>query len=235
MSASFAVVICHGSYHTPEPYRTFIDALSDQNIKAYCPQLPSSDLSKLNIGDASNPDYDHEPPAGGYPQQAEDIVIVKELLTDLIEARNENVLLIGHSSGTVTATASATPELQQKSRAAKGKKGGVVGIFYECGFLVPPGESLHSFFQPKDGGEAVIPPFTVVHVSFSFMVFELSCGSKSSHLARNSRAGRGNFLLIRGLLNDRNVDSRASSQPRKGQSISSMTCHPIPLNVTRPA
>ena len=235
MSAPFAVVICHGSYHTPEPYQTFIDGLNDQNIKAYCPQLPSSDLSKLNIGDPSNPDYDHEPPAGGYPQQAEDIVMVKELLTDLIEARNENVLLIGHSSGTVTATASATPELQQKPRAAKGKKGGVVGIFYECGFLVTPGESLHSFFQPKDGREAVIPPFTVVHVSFSFLGFELSCGSKSFRLARNSRAGRCNFLLIHELLNDRNADSRACSRPKKEQNISSMTCHPILLNVMRPA
>lgn len=44
-----------------------------------------------------------------------------------------------------------------------GLPGGIIGIFYECGFLVPVGESVHSFFQPKDGSKPVIPPYCRFH------------------------------------------------------------------------
>ncbi len=40
----------------------------------------------------------------------------------------------------------AVPEFQAKVRKAKAASGGIIGIFYECGFLIPAGESVHSFF-----------------------------------------------------------------------------------------
>lgn len=79
-----AVVICHGSYHTPGPYQPLVDALKAVGIDAYCPQLPTADLSKLNVGDVNNPDFDREPPPGGYPQGEEDTQVVLDVLNPLI-------------------------------------------------------------------------------------------------------------------------------------------------------
>ena len=163
MPPNFAVVVCHGSYHTPEPYQPFLDALKANGIEAYCPQLPSSDLSKLDIGDVFNPNFDRNPPEGGYPQPADDTKIIQELLQRLIEGENKNVILIGHSSGGFTAALSAIPKYQAKNRARS--SGGIFGVFYACGFVVPVGESVHTFFQPKDGSPPVVPPYCKFHVS----------------------------------------------------------------------
>ncbi|CAG8951328.1 hypothetical protein HYFRA_00008078 [Hymenoscyphus fraxineus] len=163
MPSPFSVVICHGSYHTPEPYRPFIDALKEGDIDAYCPQLPSSDPTKLNIGDIANPDYTRKPPPGGYPQPSDDVEVVHELLKQLIVKENKRVVLLGHSSGGFTATASAVPELQAKNRKSHGASGGIIGIYYACGFIIPVGESVHSFFQPKDGSPPIVPPYCVPH------------------------------------------------------------------------
>ena len=160
----FVVIICHGSYHTPEPYQRFITALEADGIEAYCPQLPSSDLRRLNVGDLSKPDFNRDPPPDGYPQPAEDVEVLNELLSQLITRSGKHVLLIGHSSGAFTATMAAVPEFQAKNRQAKGASGGVIGIFYKCGFLIPVGESVNSFFQPKDGSEPVIPPYCCFYV-----------------------------------------------------------------------
>lgn len=165
--ASFAVVICHGSYHTPEPFQPFLAALKAQGVEAYCPQLPSSDVSKMNVGEPSNPDYDRDPPPNGYPQPDDDVKVVSDLLNRLIKTLGKHVLLMGHSAGAFTATMVAIPEFQAKVRKGKGAPGGIIGIFYECGFLIPPGESVHSFFQPKDGGKPVVPPYAVAHVGFT--------------------------------------------------------------------
>ena len=163
--ASFTVVICHGSYHTPIPYEPFLAALKAQGIEGFCPQLPTSDLTKLNVGDPLHPDYNRDPPLGGYPQPVNDAATINDLLDRLIVGEGKNVLLIGHSSGGGSATAAAIPELQAKTRQAKKLPGGIVGIFYECGFMIPVGESVNSFFQPKDGSPPVVPPYCQLHVS----------------------------------------------------------------------
>jgi Alpha/beta hydrolase family len=166
MPSLFTVVLCHGSYHTPEPYFPFLASLKQAGIEAYCPQLPTSDLSKLNVGDISNPDFDREPPGGGYPQASDDVKVIQTLLNQLIISENKDVILIGHSSGGFVATASAIPSLLAKTRNNQGLTGGVIGIFYACAFLIPVGESFHSFFQPKDGSPAVTPHFLKYHVRF---------------------------------------------------------------------
>lgn len=163
--SNLAVVICHGSFHTPAPYQKLIDALKASGIDAYCPHLPTSDLSKLNVGDVENPDFDKGPPAHGYPQGDEDTAAILAVLKPLVEEQGKHVILLAHSSGGWVGTQAAQKELQAKERAAKGLKGGIVGVLYVGAFIVPVGESVHSFFQPKDGSEQMVPPFVRHHVS----------------------------------------------------------------------
>lgn len=172
----FVVVTCHGSYHTPSPYQPFVSALQASGISAYCPQLPSSDLRRLNVGfgdDISRPDYDRSPPENGYPQPADDVVVLNELLEELVTRSGKYVFLVGHSSGAFTATMVAVAGLQAKVCKIKGESGGIVGIFYECGFLVPAGESVHSFFQLKDMIETVMLLWCRFHVDFIFLTYWL--------------------------------------------------------------
>lgn len=161
-SRDLAIVLCHGAFHTPAPYGPLLDAFRAQGVDAYCPQLPTSDRAKLNVGDVNNPDYDREPPAGGYPQGEEDARVVLGVLRPLIDAGKE-VLLIAHSAGGWVATEVARPELQAKARASDGLAGGIVGILYMGAFLIPVGESIDSFFLR--GQAAVAPPFMTFHVS----------------------------------------------------------------------
>lgn len=75
--------------------------------------------------------------------------------------QGKRIIVIGHSSGGWSATESAIPALQAKNH--KEGEGGIIGILYMGAFIIPVGESIHSFFQPKDG-PAVAPPFMEFHV-----------------------------------------------------------------------
>ena len=165
-SADLAVVICHGSYHTPAPYMPLVDAFNNVGIDAYCPQLPTSDLNLLNVGDVRTPDFDRGPPVGGYPQGEEDVKVILDILEPLVNEKGKKVVLIGHSSGGWTATESATTTLHAKVRQEKGLTGGVIGILFLGAFIIPVGESINGFFQPKDS-PSFTPPFMRFHVSMA--------------------------------------------------------------------
>ncbi|KAI9041520.1 alpha/beta hydrolase [Aspergillus affinis] len=176
-SERVAVVICTGSYHTPAPYEPFMKALVSSGLfEAYFPQRPTCDLNKLNVGDIDHPDLDRGPPPEGYPTDLDDMAVFHQLLERLVVREGKPVILLGHSSGGVIATQAAMPELLYKTRHAQGHSGGVIGLFYVGAFLVPVGESAHSFFQPKDG-TPVIRPFVRV--------------SRSSHPAASRILERG--------------------------------------------
>ena len=61
-------------------------------------------------------------------------------------------------------TENATPELRFSARAKEGKSGGVFGIFYISGYILPVGQSIHSFFYPQ-GDSTPLSPFVTLHVS----------------------------------------------------------------------
>lgn len=159
-----AVVICTASYHTPVPYGPFMKALNASRFEAYCPQRPTCDLSRLNVGDTKNPDFDLGPPPEGYPNDLDNAAVLHELLEQLIVREDKPVLLLGHSSGGVVASQAAIPELQYEKRRKQQKQGGVIGIFFVGAFVIPVGESVHSFYQPKDGTQ-ITPPFVRVSVT----------------------------------------------------------------------
>ncbi|RAK96478.1 alpha/beta hydrolase [Aspergillus ibericus CBS 121593] len=159
---NLAVVICHGSYQTPAPYEPLIQSLQAHGIDAYCPQRPTCDLNRLNVGDVNHPDFDREPPAGGYPSDTEDVDVVIQLVEKLVNQDGKLVLLAAQSSGGWVATQAAAHALQAKPRQAVGKAGGIIGLFYMGAFVIPVGESVTSFFQPKDGSFHT-PPFMRFH------------------------------------------------------------------------
>ena len=159
MAKNLAVVICHGSYHSPAPYLPLIQALQSRGIDAYCPQRPTCDLANLNIGnDIHHPDFDRPPPETGYPSDTDDVNAVLDLVKRLVRD-DRRVLLAGHSSGGWVASQAAIPDVQSTAD----QTGGVIGIFYFGAFVIPVGESVHSFFQPA-GGEVIAPPFMEFHV-----------------------------------------------------------------------
>lgn len=90
--------------------------------------------------------------------------MVVQLLERLVNEDGKLVLLAAHSSGGWVATEAALPALHATSRRATGKPGGVIGIFYFGAFVIPVGESVSSFFKPKDG-TSVTPPWVEFHVS----------------------------------------------------------------------
>ncbi|KAJ5754147.1 uncharacterized protein N7511_008300 [Penicillium nucicola] len=161
VSQPFVVVLSHGSYHTPAPYQPFVDALIEQGIETYCPQRPTCDLSQLNVGDVNNPNFDRKAPPGGYPLPADDAAEIGRLVDSLI-ADGKSVLLAGHSSGGWVAAEAATSVRQASVRAKEGKTGGIIGLFFIGAFIIPEGQSVHSFFQPADGN-IITPPFMRFH------------------------------------------------------------------------
>jgi len=160
---NLAIVICHGSYHSPAPYEPFIEALKSQGYETYCPQRPTADLSRHNVGDLSNPDFDRGPGPEGLPSDFEDVAVVNDILEKLIQQEGKQVLLVAHSSGGWVATQAAVPDLQHKTRQINGQKGGLIGLFYYAAFVIPLNESINSFFQPKDGS-FTIPPWLRFYV-----------------------------------------------------------------------
>ncbi|KAI5921418.1 alpha/beta-hydrolase [Camillea tinctor] len=133
-ASDLAVVICHGSYHTPAPY-----------------------MPLLNVGDVDKLDFDLGPPAGGYPQGEGDLKAIFGVLNPLLD-QGKRALLLAHSSRRWVATEAARPGLQAKH----GLPGDIIGILYVGAFIIPAGKSVHSFFQPKDGS-FVTPPFITFH------------------------------------------------------------------------
>ncbi|KAI1370296.1 Alpha/Beta hydrolase protein [Hypoxylon crocopeplum] len=156
--SDIVVVVCHGSFLKPEPYIPFLQELRDEGIDASCPQLPTSDLTKLNVGDVSNPDFNREPPGDSYPQGNNDVQVILDVLKPLINDQGKRVLIIGHSAGGWVATEASRPELQEKIRKTRGLRGGFIGILYIGALIVPFGESINSLIGLKDD-ISVKPPW----------------------------------------------------------------------------
>jgi pimeloyl-ACP methyl ester carboxylesterase len=159
-----------------------LDALKSEGIDAYCPQLPTSDLTKLNVGDIDHPNFDLGPPTGGYPQGEQEVDVILGVLKPLVD-QGKSVILLGHSAGGWAATQAAKKEFQAKERTKQELPGGIIGILYVGAFVIPEGESIHSFFQPKDG-TAVVPPFMKFHVSHLILLDSLQLINSPRNTAR---------------------------------------------------
>ena len=74
------IVTCHGSDHIPKPFQSSRDTLENSSIESFCPQLPISDLSLMDIGNPVSPDYNRNIPSNSYPQQSDDTLAINSLL-----------------------------------------------------------------------------------------------------------------------------------------------------------
>ncbi|KAL4795415.1 hypothetical protein BDV19DRAFT_378870 [Aspergillus venezuelensis] len=96
-----------GSWLTPDPFTPLRTKLSEKNIPSEVPAHPS-------IG--------AEPPT---KTLTDDITSLRSVLTRLIEDEGKDVIVVGHSSGGITASG-AVEGLSKKERGKEGKEGGVL-------------------------------------------------------------------------------------------------------------
>lgn len=158
---AIAIVLCCGSFHTPQHYGALVKALESKGLEVIVPALPTMNVSQASPQATSEIDP-HAPPSG-WPTGYTDAEVIKAAIRKQADA-GKKVILAGHSYGGWLATESATPELRLDARAAQGQSGGIIGIFYISGYVLPQGQSIDSFFSPQ-GDETPLPPFVRLHVS----------------------------------------------------------------------
>ena len=99
--------------------------------------------------DSSNPNLETQDPENHQP--------VKR------DTGKKDVVIVMHSYGAVPGCQAIT-NLERSHRIKKGKKGGVISLFFIGGLLVAEGESLESTMLGL--GEAALPKFAEVDVKF---------------------------------------------------------------------
>lgn len=124
--ASFrpSFVIVPGAWHQPEIYQKLVTHLNKAGYSAVVTSLPS-----CNTED---------------PQQATcsaDAEAVRKRILQLMDANGKDVVVVCHSYGGIPGGGAAYG-LSKLSRAKEGKKGGVTGLIYISGFVVPERSSL---------------------------------------------------------------------------------------------
>ncbi|KAF7588154.1 hypothetical protein BBP40_006121 [Aspergillus hancockii] len=145
---NLVVVTCHGSFFTHAPYQPLIQELKARDIDAYCPQRPTCDLRKLNVGnDLNNPDFDRG--------HLEAIRTARKMLNQPGPPDSPRWACHRRLGSDGSCPAGASDEVLAHRR--------VIGIFYIASFIVPLGELVYSFLRPDDGVRLETPPFMKLH------------------------------------------------------------------------
>lgn len=159
-----AAVICAGSFFMPAHYKALIDTLQARGIIAEAPTLPSNTIIDVSATDSTNPELD-DPQTDSWPNGAEDVAAVQGRIAALAD-RGHKVIVVGHSYGGFVATQSASPELQHATRQKSGRPGGVIGILYLAGVVLPKGVDIDTYFTPHEDAKH-LPPLVQLHVSLA--------------------------------------------------------------------
>ena len=117
-------IIISGAWHVPSLYSGLLTFLEKSGYSATVPSLPSCDTQDPHNTTCST-----------------DAEAIRRQIIHLIEPDGKDVVLICHSYGGVPGGAAAYG-LSKISRAKEGKKGGVIGLIYMCGFIITEGSSL---------------------------------------------------------------------------------------------
>jgi len=117
------ILFVHGGWHSSAHFEPIISLLSQHSYPALCPQLPSYySRTTINL-------YD-------------DASTIRSALAKLVETEGKEVLVVFHSYGGQVGTEAVYESFGKKYREKLGLKGGVVGLFYMCAFILPLGQSV---------------------------------------------------------------------------------------------
>lgn len=126
-----AIVIVHGSWHTPQHYSRLVEALKAKGFdNIYCPRLASA-VESLPLPPTAN--------------LAHDTLTIRQRVESLADAAHP-ILVVMHSYGGVVGD-NALSDLLWSQRQAAGKPGGVVHLVYAAAFIIPAGTSLLTPFN----------------------------------------------------------------------------------------
>jgi len=117
-------LIVPGAWHQREAYGKFVTHLDKAGYSAVVTNLPSCNT--------------HDPQKTTCSIDAE---AVRKQIVDLTEAGGRDIVVVCHSYGGIPGGAAASG-LSKSARMREGKNGGVTGLVYISGFLVPEKSSL---------------------------------------------------------------------------------------------
>ena len=119
------IVLIPGAWFHPSAYDQFISILQRLSFPTVFASYPSRNPSNPATADAA---HDTE-------------AVLQNFLLPLIENEGKDVVILMHSYGGVPGS-SAARGLAKDQRSKKAKKGGVVGLIYVSGFVLPDGASV---------------------------------------------------------------------------------------------
>lgn len=119
------ILLIPGAWLQPSTYDSFIAHLQHLSFPTACASYPSLDPSHPATADAAT---DSE-------------TVLQQSLLPLIENEGKDVVIVMHSYGGVPGS-SAARGLSKVQRSRKGKQGGVVGLVFISGFVLPGGASV---------------------------------------------------------------------------------------------
>ncbi len=117
-------LIVPGAWHQPEAYETLVTSLRKAGYSAVISSLPSCDP--------------HDPQKATCLADAE---AIRKQILQLLEVEGNDVIVVCHSYGGIPG-GGATSGLSKIARTKEGNQGGVIGLVYVSGFVVPEGSSL---------------------------------------------------------------------------------------------
>ena len=121
--SSPTIAIITGAWQNPDTYEPLRDALAARGFETVCRAPPSSTL-----------------PHGDTDLEADIAFVRNQVLTPLLDA-GKDVVLLSHSLGGLIA-GNAVQGRDVAARQKAGKKGGVVQLIYLAAFMTPAGASL---------------------------------------------------------------------------------------------
>lgn len=127
------IVMVPGCWHSTAYFNGLISKLSGYSI--VCEQLPSVGSSTATL--------------------AEDSVFLRDTVLKPLLDMGDDIIMVMHSYGSVPGNA-AVDGLDKTEREKKGMKGGVVGLVWLTGFLVPEGKSMVQMLQEEYGNEYML-------------------------------------------------------------------------------
>ncbi|KAL8726562.1 MAG: hypothetical protein Q9181_005999 [Wetmoreana brouardii] len=151
-----SIIIVPGAWHQPSAYEKFVTCLKSEGYMVTCISLPSCNANEPLTVSCST-----------------DAAAVRTHILSLLDNKGRDVILVCHSYGGIPGAGAATG-LSKRARVQEGKKTGVLGLVYVCGFVVPETSSLletiggkHAPYvntdQPSPGQSTIQDPRNVLY------------------------------------------------------------------------